>query len=137
MMDIDISKTLKSLKMLWPISKVTDIESEKVILIPQSVIDDAAKIIDSLSQLLVMSSTEAGNANAKLERQQLAKPAVEKSLIDACKLLLENRQGAYTAKNGKQVGIEDENGEKMWISAFDDFFELETAIAAYDALEEK
>ncbi len=46
----------------------------------------------------------------------------------AAKALIASRSSTYKARNGREVGIEDESGEKMWIVPFNEMDELEAAI---------
>lgn len=46
----------------------------------------------------------------------------------AAKEVIEQRQSTFRAKNGRDVGIEDEGGEKMWIVPFEAIAALESAL---------
>jgi hypothetical protein len=49
-------------------------------------------------------------------------------LLEAAKSVIESRLSTYKAGNGRQVGIQDENGEKCWIVPFDEMWDLERAV---------
>ena len=48
----------------------------------------------------------------------------------AAKGVIESKTSTYRARNGRDVGIEDENGEKCWIVPFEAMDLLEAAIEA-------
>lgn len=49
--------------------------------------------------------------------------------LEAAEDIVASRSDAYKARNGRDVGIQDESGEKMWIVPFDEMLALEAAIA--------
>lgn len=48
----------------------------------------------------------------------------------AAKDVIESKTSTYRARNGRDVGIEDESGEKCWIVPFD---KMDALIAAVEA----
>jgi hypothetical protein len=52
------------------------------------------------------------------------------SLAEAARALIAARCSTYKARNGRDVGIEDSNGEKCWIVPFDEMADLERALVA-------
>jgi hypothetical protein len=48
----------------------------------------------------------------------------------AAKAVIETRKSTFRARNGRDIGIQDEHGEKMWIVPFDAMAELEAATEA-------
>ena len=60
--------------------------------------------------------------------------AADDALFDAARALLESRSSTFKARNGRDCGIQDEHGEKMWIVPFEEMLALEDAVeAAADA----
>ena len=47
------------------------------------------------------------------------------ALRDAVRDLIASRSDTYRAGNNRQVGMQDENGEKMWLVPFDEMHALE------------
>lgn len=48
----------------------------------------------------------------------------------AAKDVVEQKSSTYTARNGREVGIEDHRGEKMWLVPFEAMDLLEAALEA-------
>lgn len=57
-------------------------------------------------------------------RKNFPSPLTTK-LAEAAVALVAAKQSTFKAKNGRDVGIEDDSGEKMWIVPFDEMFALE------------
>lgn len=79
-----------------------------------------------------------GDARAALEAAAShlapAPDAVEAAVLAAATAeVTEQKFSTYKAKNGREVGIEDDNGEKCWIVPFDVMHALEAALACYQA----
>jgi len=55
-------------------------------------------------------------------------------LIEAARCVVEQRFSTYRARNGREVGIQGDDGEKVWLVHSEPMFELESA---YGAMEEK
>jgi len=51
-----------------------------------------------------------------------------KDLISAVQNLLANKQQTFKDIGGRRKTIQDDNGEMMWISSFDDMIEVEAAL---------
>lgn len=62
-----------------------------------------------------------------------AKPVDEAAVREAAEQLIRNRFDTYTAKNGKRISIEGDDGEKCWIVSFEDMNDLENALRALSA----
>jgi hypothetical protein len=50
------------------------------------------------------------------------------AVTEAARNLIASKFGTYKARNGRQMGIQDDSGEKCWIVPFDAMFELEAAL---------
>ena len=48
----------------------------------------------------------------------------------AAKDVIEQKSSTYTARNGREVGVEDHRGEKMWLVPFEAMDLLEAALEA-------
>jgi hypothetical protein len=46
----------------------------------------------------------------------------------AAKDVIEQKQSTFRARNGRDVGVEDDRGEKMWIVPFEAIAALEAAL---------
>jgi hypothetical protein len=66
-------------------------------------------------------------------RAELSTPPSVEVLLEALRNLIDNKQSSYKARNGKEVHLQGDDGEKMWISSSDDFLEVEHAINAYSS----
>lgn len=62
-----------------------------------------------------------------------AKPVDVAAVLKAAEQLIHNRFDTYTARNGKRVSIEGDDGEKCWIVSFEDMSDLENAIRSLSA----
>lgn len=58
--------------------------------------------------------------------------AAKDKVIEAARTLLARKFANYKAANGREIGIEADDGEKCWIVHSEDVHALESALAAYD-----
>lgn len=71
----------------------------------------------------------AWNTRAALTAQPATSPSID-GLVEAATGLLERMSSTFKARNGRNVGIEADDGEKCWIVHSDDITALEGALAA-------
>ena len=55
---------------------------------------------------------------------------VEPGLVQAATDILANKFSTFKARNGRNVGVQGDDGEMCWIVHSDDMFALETALTA-------
>lgn len=67
--------------------------------------------------------------------QTPATPMVQEGLREAATALIENLSSTYTARNGREVGIQGDDGEKCYIIHSDFVFDLRRALSATPAQE--
>lgn len=58
--------------------------------------------------------------------------SASKKVIEAARRLLDQKFSTYKASNGREVGVEGEDGEKVWLVHSNEIFDLETALKKYD-----
>lgn len=80
-----------------------------------------AEVDDQLAALLSMSSDIDADKMIRAYRELKEMRAAACSLIAA-------RFSTFKAKNGRDVGVQDTNGEKMWLVPFDEMAALERAM---------
>lgn len=61
------------------------------------------------------------------------KPVDVAAVREDAEQLIRNRFDTYTAKNGKRISIEGDDGEKCWIASFEDMHDLENALRTLSA----
>jgi|GEM_PF-6563020 len=71
---------------------------------------------------------EAERPSVEFTMAGRTKPKDNGSLVAAARDLIASRSDTYRAGNNRQVGIQDESGEKMWIVPFDEMVALEVAL---------
>ena len=76
-----------------------------------------------------MAKTALDTSLDELERVN----AIRTRIHLAAKELIESKESTYRARNGRDVGIEDESGEKCWIVPFDKMDALIAALEDEDA----
>ncbi len=54
--------------------------------------------------------------------------AAAPELLEAAQTIIAQMSGTYKARNGREMGVEAEDGEKCWIVHSDDILTLEIAI---------
>jgi NTP pyrophosphatase (non-canonical NTP hydrolase) len=59
--------------------------------------------------------------------------ALVEEMAEAAQNVVDRMSGTYTARNGREVGIQGDDGEKCWIVHSDDVERLRAALAKYDA----
>ena len=64
------------------------------------------------------------------QRVRSCLPAGSGGVFEAARNLIASRSSTFKARNGRDVGIQDDSGEKMWIVPFDEMLELEAALTA-------
>lgn len=64
----------------------------------------------------------------RLAAQPTQQPGDQVELIDAAKAVIASAFDHYTARNGRRMSIEGDDGEKCWIVPFDDFEQLRFAV---------
>ena len=58
--------------------------------------------------------------------------AAKDKVVEAARRVLAEKFSTYKAANGRDVGVEGDDGEKCWIVHSDAMFELQYALEAYD-----
>jgi hypothetical protein len=75
---------------------------------------------------------ETASDRPHLDREELLfearRPSVDDGLASAARNLIASRTDHYTARNGKRMSIEGDDGEKCWIIPFDAMNDLEIAL---------
>lgn len=56
-------------------------------------------------------------------------------LVEAAKAVADQKFETFKARNGRDVGVQDDRGEKCWIVPFEAMWELERALAALSKLD--
>jgi len=75
-----------------------------------------------------MSKNQALDASLNEQERVMAKWT---RIVLAAKDVVEQKSSTYTARNGREVGIEDHRGEKMWLVPFEAMEMLEAALGAF------
>jgi hypothetical protein len=99
--------------------------------------EDVAGMIDSLDEygmafVSIPRWTCASDAQRAVDAYH--KGDADPRLIEACRCVIEQRASTYRARNGREVGIQGDDGEKVWLVHSEPMFELESA---YGAMEQK
>ncbi len=84
---------------------------------------------DGSGKLLPESGSESKHAKTLAEKL-VSLEAENKRLRESLQLVLETRFTTYKAKNGKQVGLKDDNGELCYIIPSDSIQKVEQALSA-------
>lgn len=99
--------------------------------------EDVAGMIDSLDEygmafVSIPRWTCASDAQRAVDAYY--KGDADPRLIEAVRCVLEQRFSTYRARNGREVGIQGDDGEKVWLVHSETMWELESA---YGAMEQK
>ncbi len=68
---------------------------------------------------------------AAWNRRADTRPAPVEGLLEAAKAVRDERFSTYRAKNGREVGIEDDNGEMVWLVDHETMHALDAALTDY------
>ena len=79
-------------------------------------------------------SDEHGHSYCTLQKRVEELENYKKQMLERVCEVVDRSFFTYTAKNGKQVSVEDDNGEKVWLVPSDAIHELEAC--ARQALQE-
>lgn len=83
----------------------------------------------------LLRSADAIEGIARADSVALAEALDERdALRDAARDMISSRTDTYRAGNGRQVGIQDDSGEKCWIVRFDEMAALEAALGDEQSL---
>lgn len=58
--------------------------------------------------------------------------ATKDKVIAAARRVLDQKIETYKAKNGREVSLQGDDGEKVWFVHSDPMFELQSALQKYD-----
>lgn len=95
--------------------------------------DDVAELIGSLDEygmafVSIPQWTVASEAQHAVDA--FYKGDADARLIEAARAVIEGKFSTYRARNGRQVGVEGDDGEKVWLVHSEPMSELESAYAA-------
>ena len=83
-----------------------------------------------LSPGVLIADTDNGTPGGdEIDRANAALIAAAPELLEAARVIIAQMSDTYKARNGKQMSIEADDGEKCWIVHSDDIVTLEAAIA--------
>ena len=99
--------------------------------------EDVAELIDSLDEyemafVSIPQWTTASEAQRAIDA--FYKGDVDARLIETARAVVDGRRSTYKAKNGREVSIEADDGEKVYLVHSDLMFELQ---CAYEAMADK
>ncbi|NGP19321.1 hypothetical protein [Devosia aurantiaca] len=93
--------------------------------------DSIQKFTPASSGMSILTLVEEGSSTfaCVLEEADAWLIGASPELLEAAEHIVASRSDTYKARNGRDMGIQDESGEKMWIVPFEEMLALEAVIA--------